>query len=55
MLKIPTEYDRNTSLDKFKDIFRQLAASLLGVCAATREALVDESGMIRTQMGTHNR
>jgi hypothetical protein len=33
-----------------------LPASLLNVCAGIcQRALVDESGMIRTQMGTHNR
>jgi hypothetical protein len=54
MLKNPAEYDRDTSSAKFKDISRQLPAMLLYVSVATR-ALVDESGMIRTQMGTHNR
>jgi hypothetical protein len=36
MLKIPTEYDKDTSAT-FKDIFCQLPASLLDVSAATRE------------------
>jgi hypothetical protein len=37
MLKIPAEYDRDTSLTKFKDISHQLPASPLGVSAATRD------------------
>jgi hypothetical protein len=54
MLKIPAEYDRDTSPVKFKDISRQLLASLLGVSAVICDrALVDESGMIRTQLGMH--
>jgi hypothetical protein len=36
MLKIPADYERDTSSAKFKDIFLQLYASLLGVFA-TRE------------------
>jgi hypothetical protein len=35
VLKIPAEYDRDTSAAKFKDI--SLPASLLDVSAATRE------------------
>jgi hypothetical protein len=37
MLKNPAEYDRDTSWSKFKDVFRQLYASLLDVSAATGE------------------
>jgi hypothetical protein len=37
MLKIPEEYDRDTSSDKYKDFFANSTASLLGVSAATRE------------------
>jgi hypothetical protein len=37
MLKNPAEYDRDTSWSKFKDVSRQLYASLLDVSAATRE------------------
>jgi hypothetical protein len=37
MLKIPAEYDRDTSLAKFKYISCQLPALLLGVSAAIRE------------------
>jgi hypothetical protein len=51
MLKIPAEYDRDTSSAKFTDFSLQLSASLPGVSAATT-TLVDESGMFRTQMGT---
>jgi hypothetical protein len=44
---------RDISSAKFKDISRQLRFSLLGVCC-NRIALVDESELVRTQMGTHN-
>jgi hypothetical protein len=37
MLKIPAEYERDTSSAKFKGISSQLRASLLGVCAETKE------------------
>jgi hypothetical protein len=37
MLKIPEEYDRDILSTKFKDISCQFSASLLGICAATRE------------------
>jgi hypothetical protein len=53
MLKIPAKYDRDTST-KLKDISHQPPASLLGACSNQR-SLVDESGVIRTQMGMHNR
>jgi hypothetical protein len=36
---------------KFKGIFRQLPASLLGICCNQRD-LVDESAMFRLQMGS---
>jgi hypothetical protein len=49
MLEIPVQYDRDTSA-KFKDIFYQFPASLLGVLQP--QSLVDESGM--THMGTDN-
>jgi hypothetical protein len=57
MLKIPAKYDRDTSPVKFTSISRQLfSVSLLGVPVGfCQGALVDQSGMIRTQMGTHNR
>jgi hypothetical protein len=55
MLKIPAEYDRDTTSSKFKDICHKLPASPLDVSAANQRALVDESGVIRTQMGKHNR
>jgi hypothetical protein len=44
----------NTSWAKLNGTSLQLHASLLGVCCNQR-ALVDESGIIRTQMGTLNR
>jgi hypothetical protein len=57
MLMFPEEYDKDTSSAKSTDSSRQLfRASLLdistGIC---QRALVDESGMIRTQTGTHHR
>jgi len=57
MLKIPAEYERDTSPAKLTAFLAKfLPASLLGVSAGIcQRALVDESGMIRTQMGTHNR
>jgi hypothetical protein len=48
MLNIPAKYEI-LGLAKF------LLASLLGVSAGVcQRALMDESGMIRTHMGTHN-
>jgi hypothetical protein len=52
MLKNPAEYDRNTSSAKLTTISHQVSPVLLpdvsaGYCL---RALVDESGMIRTQM-----
>jgi hypothetical protein len=57
MLKIPTEYDRGTLPAKLTDFFAKfLLLRLLGVSARIfRKAVVDESGMIRTQMETYNR
>jgi hypothetical protein len=53
MLKNSSENEGNNSSAKFTAISLQvLPASLLGVCAGyCKRALVDESGMIRTQMG----
>jgi hypothetical protein len=51
MLKIPAEYDRDTSSAKLTDFFAKfLPASLLGAAAAAgvcQRTLVDKSGMIR--------
>jgi len=52
MLKAP--WSMTITSAKFKDISHQLPALLLDVSAAAR-ALGDELGMIRTQMGMHNR
>jgi hypothetical protein len=41
---------RDITLAKLKDISQQLSASLIDVCCNQR-ALVDEPGMIRTQIG----
>jgi hypothetical protein len=51
MLKNSPEYERDTSSEKFTAISRQVPpASLLGVSAGyCQRALVDESGMFRTQ------
>jgi hypothetical protein len=56
MLKFPAEYDRDTSSAKFRAISRQIYFPLLPVVSAgyCQRALVDESGTIRTQMGTQN-
>jgi hypothetical protein len=53
MLKNLALYGRDTTSAKFKDISRQLLASVIDICCNKR-TLVDESGMIRTQIGTHN-
>jgi hypothetical protein len=57
MLKYPAEHERDISSAKFTAISRQVSPdSLLGVCACIfQKALVDASGMIRTQRETHNR
>jgi hypothetical protein len=52
MLKIAAEHDKDTTLVKLKDISCQNPASLLDISAGTRQrALVDESGMITSEMG----
>jgi hypothetical protein len=53
MLKNPAEYERIASSAKFAVISHQLSlASLPGVSAGhCQRALVDESGMITTQIG----
>jgi hypothetical protein len=54
MLKIPAEY--HISFAKFMDISCKLPASLLGVpVGVCQTALLDKSGIVRTQIGTHNR
>jgi hypothetical protein len=57
MLKNPAEYEREISSAKFTATYHQVSPDLLlgvsaGIC---QTALVDESGIIRTQMGKHNR
>jgi hypothetical protein len=54
MLKVPTEYERDTSSVEFKNVSCQLPDSLLGVSCDQR-VLEDESRIMRTQMGTRNR
>jgi hypothetical protein len=54
MFKNPAEYERDTSSAKFMAVSCQVSPALLpnvyaGYC---QRALVDESGMILTQMGT---
>jgi hypothetical protein len=57
MSNIPEEYDRDISLTKLTDICLQvLPTSLQGVSTGyCQRALVDESGLIRAQVGMHNR
>jgi hypothetical protein len=57
MLKNPAKYERDISSAKFTATSRQDSPhSLLSVSADNCQgALVDESGMVRSQMGTHNR
>jgi hypothetical protein len=57
MLKIPAGYETDTSPAKLTDIFAKfLPALLLSVSADIfQRPLVVETGMIRTQMVTHNR
>jgi hypothetical protein len=57
MLKIPAEYEIDISSAKFTDISRQVSLdSLVVVSAGTcQRSLLDESGMIITQIGTNNR
>jgi hypothetical protein len=57
MLKNPAEYGRDTTSEQVMTISHQASLALLlgvstGVC---KRDLVDESGMIRTQIGMHNR
>jgi hypothetical protein len=56
MLKEPNRYERYTSEEKFTASSRQVSpASLLVVSAVNcQTALMDKSGMVRTQMGTYN-
>jgi hypothetical protein len=57
VLKIPAEYDKDTSSAKLTDFFAKLLlASQLVMCVGIcQRAVVDESGSSRTEMGTHNR
>jgi hypothetical protein len=57
MLQIPTSMKSDPSYAKFTAISRQVSpASLLSVSVGHCQiALVNESGMIITQMGSHNR
>jgi hypothetical protein len=53
----PAEYERDISSTKFTAISHQVSLDLLlgvfaGIC---QRVLVDESGMVRIQMGMHNR
>jgi hypothetical protein len=56
-LNNPIGMKRDTSYAKFMAISLQVSPALLPDVSANncRRALVDESGMIRTQMGMHNR
>jgi hypothetical protein len=57
MLKNSAVYERDILSAKFTAISRHVSPdSLLGVSAGIcQRALLDESGMIRTHMGKHNR
>jgi hypothetical protein len=57
MLKNPAEYERDTSSANSRTLLAKfIPASLLGIPASIcQRALANESGMIRTQMRTHNR
>lgn len=57
MSKKPTEYERYILLEKFTTISRKVSPDLLlGFYASIcQRALVNDSGMIRTQTETHNR
>jgi hypothetical protein len=51
--KDPLRYDRNTNRQIQRPFLAQfLPDSLLGVCCNQNRTLVDELGMIRTQMGS---
>jgi hypothetical protein len=53
MLKIPVEYARDTLPAKVTDISSPIFASLLGIFAGIcQRPLVDESGIVKTQIGT---
>jgi hypothetical protein len=56
MIKNPADYERNTSLTKFKAISLEFSpVSLPGVSTVyCQTALVDKSGLIITRMGTHS-
>jgi hypothetical protein len=56
MLKNPAEYE-DTSSAKFTSFSGQVSTASLPDASAgyCKRALVDELGMIRTQMGKHNR
>jgi hypothetical protein len=52
MLKQPVEYESDSSLEKFTAFFCQVSpTSLPGVSVGYCHVLVDESGIIRAQMG----
>jgi hypothetical protein len=56
MLKKPREYEKYTSLEKYTDILAKFPLLRYWMSVLLFDwALVDESGMIRTQMGMHNR
>jgi hypothetical protein len=57
MLKNPAEYERMLRRQNSAAIISQVSPdSILGVSAGIcQRALMDESGMIRTQVVTHNR
>jgi hypothetical protein len=57
MLKNPTGMKRNTSKAKFMAISHQVSTALLPDVSAgyCQRALVNESGIVRTQMGMHKR
>jgi hypothetical protein len=56
-VKEPAEYDRDTSLVKTTAVSRQMSHALLVAASADyyQRSLMDESGMIRTLMGTDSR
>jgi hypothetical protein len=57
MLKVPAEYDRDTSPAILKNVLLQvyIFGLLLGVSdGICQRALADESGIIRTQMGKYS-
>jgi hypothetical protein len=57
MLKNPAEYERDISSAKFTTNSQHISPNrLLGVSAGhSQGALVNEMGMIRSQMGSYNR